>query len=280
MKKVNNKNNCTRSTRIGSLLFGNAFTLAEVMIVLIVIGTLAAVMLPAAQRSMPNDNIMKFKKAHETLYATINELITSDKYYLAGDLGVKPNGDLIDGTHDGDYSYFCNTLADVLNPKNVNCLDNGTGPDWLDTTGGRSDHAKSFADTGCRDFTGNAEIVTSDGASFYQINPKITLGISIYNQKLNSDNPEHMADIQCDGSNGVPVADCQNWVETVGKKTRAFGEYVDASGFSSMYKIFCMDIDGIGEGEAPFGYGIRGDGKILNGARAEEWLAKSIQEKE
>ena len=41
-----------------------------------------------------------------------------------------------------------------------------------------------------------------------------------------------------------------------------------------------MDIDGIGKGEDPFGYGIRADGKVLPGARADEWLQKSIQEKE
>ena len=48
----------------------------------------------------------------------------------------------------------------------------------------------------------------------------------------------------------------------------------------TVYKVFCMDIDGIGKGEDPFGYGIRVDGKVLLGARAQEWLQKSIQEKE
>ena len=45
------------------------------------------------------------------------------------------------------------------------------------------------------------------------------------------------------------------------------------------YKYFCMDIDGINQGEDPFGYGIRVDGKIILGARAQEWIKKSIQEK-
>ena len=34
------------------------------------------------------------------------------------------------------------------------------------------------------------------------------------------------------------------------------------------------------EGEDPFGYGIRADGKVFFGAKANEWLQKSIQEKE
>ncbi len=46
------------------------------------------------------------------------------------------------------------------------------------------------------------------------------------------------------------------------------------------YKVFCIDIDGINQGEDPFGYGIRADGKIMRGARAEEWLEKSIEHKD
>ena len=38
-----------------------------------------------------------------------------------------------------------------------------------------------------------------------------------------------------------------------------------------------MDVDGINKGEDPFGYGIRADGKIIMGARADEWMNKSIQ---
>ena len=41
-----------------------------------------------------------------------------------------------------------------------------------------------------------------------------------------------------------------------------------------------MDVDGINKGEDPFGYGIRVDGKIILGARAQEWLGKNIQDKE
>ena len=66
--------------------------------------------------------------------------------------------------------------------------------------------------------------------------------------------------------------------------------------FLRIYKIMCVDVYGIprdlkkyssvveqynGEtecgNECPFGYGIRADGKIINGARATEWLNKSIQ---
>ena len=35
-------------------------------------------------------------------------------------------------------------------------------------------------------------------------------------------------------------------------------------------------MDGINKDEDPFGYGIRADGKIFLGARAQEWLQKLI----
>ena len=41
-----------------------------------------------------------------------------------------------------------------------------------------------------------------------------------------------------------------------------------------------MDVDGINKGEEPFGYGIRADGKILVGSRAQQWIEKSIQDKD
>ena len=79
------------------------------MIVLSVIGVLTAILLPVARNTMPNEDVMKFKKAHSAIYATIRELVASDKYYRDGDLGVKPSRDLIDRTHDGDKTYFCCT---------------------------------------------------------------------------------------------------------------------------------------------------------------------------
>ena len=62
----------------------------------------------------------------------------------------------------------------------------------------------------------------------------------------------------------------------------------DKNGMISVYKIFCMDIDGVPESatsdncvnECPFSYGIRVDGKIFTSQRTDEWLQKTIQEKD
>ena len=44
-----------------------------------------------------------------------------------------------------------------------------------------------------------------------------------------------------------------------------------------VYRVVCLDVDGFDKEENSFGYGIRADGKILTGKRADEWIKKSIQ---
>ena len=78
------------------------------------------------------------------------------------------------------------------------------------------------------------------------------------------------------------LSDNVSWIFTVGNN-RA----IDRFEFSSIYKILCIDPDGIPKDGSencddkkdicPFGYGIRADGKILTGARADEWLEKDLQ---
>ena len=98
------------------------FTLAEVLITLTVIGVITAVIIPVAIHSKPDENVMKFKKAHNTLYQVISTLINSDEYYLNGDLGLRADGlQLAGGYIDKDEVktglYFCKTFADVISAK-------------------------------------------------------------------------------------------------------------------------------------------------------------------
>ncbi len=238
----------------------SAFTLAEVLITLMVIGIITAVIIPVAIHSKPDENIMKFKKAHNTLYQVISELVNSDKYYLNGDLGVKPDGSLIDKKSDENIKYFCNSFADIITPKSKKCSNADSGYYFshmhLNTNatqtsnpeyGGTDEHIDSkFLDKWCKTKTNaGEEIVTTDGIIFYQVNPAYTFGGNF--KELN---------------------------------IRLFGAPIntyDLTGFDQIYKPFCIDIDGINKGEDPFGYGIRADGKILTGKRADEWLSKSIQ---
>lgn len=226
-----------------------AFTLAEIVIVLMVIGFLVAVLLPSAKNAIPNEDVMKFKNAHEALQVGIAELVNSDKFYLNGSLGYAVDGTVLDGSHTGDVSYFCNALSSVLNIKSQNCskmtevypsctscyynIEDGL---WNDLD------AQVELDKAClQNAAGQKkEIVFADGTIFYEVSPNSPFGIK--------------------------------------KETRDYRTYEFLkNGFLVNHASMCIDIDGIGVGQAPFGYGVSIDGKIYNGARANEWIKKSIQ---
>ena len=247
------------------------FTLAEVMITLMIIGIISAIAIPVALHSKPDENLIKFKKAHETLAQVINTLVTSDKYFLAGDLGVSANGDLIDGTHTGDKTYLCNSMADVLSTKSVNCSDY----DGLSTFDYNillainwSNNSYKRVDNTCRDAAVHVgeEIVTPDGIVFYQAAPGYTYHRAGFMNNEFDNN-----------GNIIDVEHADKPLYTISK------------GFYITGKIFCIDVDGIPAGGSancddikdicPFSYGIRWDGKIIDGARAKEWLEKDISGK-
>jgi len=239
-----------------------AFTLAEIMIVLTVVGIMTAIILPAAINSSPNENVMKFKKANAALHRVIKELHSSDKYYHELNILVKPNGQAIN-----DVRYFCECMADVLSPKYVSCKNSGGyqegwfALDW-DVNKVKGDILmKDYVDTACSEAAKDLkspEIITSDNVSWYSSNPGYFYGAFPMNQ--NFWNGEGT-----DGSNyctAITVED-QNTC-----KSRGFYYYI--------YKIYCLDVDGMNEGEAPFGYGIDYQGRIFMGSRAQEWMEKSI----
>ena len=269
--------------------FKKGFTLAEVMIVLTVIGVLTAILLPVARQSMPDENLMKFKKAHNTLGAVIRELVTSDKYYRDGDLGIKPSGDLVDGTHEGDFSYFCETIAEVVNHKDKDCSidDKYTGASaatqgpyqeaqCADVVAYWADR-KARLDVNCKAYPNKKfqSIVLQDGVVIYELNGITPFGIT-------------------NGAEFSKEADCiANYGESVCNSTQRYFSgsqtpptHYDCNGFDRIYKRICVDIDGVPENataddcvnECPFGYGIRADGKILTGARADEWLEREVNE--
>ena len=201
-----------------------AFTLAEVMIVLTVIGILSAVLMPVAFHAAPDKNAMKFKKAHNVMGTVIRELVSSDQYYQDGDLGKRVGGATLGAT------FLCQTMADVLTVKSQNCTSHCKST--ASVTVGTLSTIKANVDTYCKNAQ-NAAIVTSDDVT---------------------------------------------WFESCSSTTFAAANVRGVSGgFVNQYKVLCFDVDGISQGEDPFGYAVRYDGKIIPGARADAWTQKSIQ---
>ena len=256
------------------------FTLSEVLIVLVIIGVLTAILMPVAFQSSPDENVMKFKKAHSTLYTVIRELVNSDTYYANGYLGEKADGtrvstgsnaytDYDDSTVALNRKYFCETLAQVMTTKSVNCsssqtqgyngyviLSNetvvGTPKVSYEVDQTKIQATKAKLDEDCLNVASKvqAEIILPDNSQLYQVEPAVTFGV-----------------FKTTSAGGGSVF----------AKPGNVPIFKDQNGFDIAYKEICIDIDGIGKGEDPFGYGIRGDGKILNGKRAEEWQNKTLQ---
>ena len=252
------------------------FTLAEILIVLVIIGVLTMILLPMAFQSSPDEEVMKFKKGYNTFLTVIKELVSSDEYYQDGDLGIKSNGDIVDSS-----TYFCETFADVVSTKNVNCSEDksaSTNDDQFvqygitQTTGedmGSIEDAKKTLDESCkkRAQTIGAEITTTDDIIYYQTAPNIHFGV---NWKTSLEQSSQGGD---DGADEILEIGSKESLE----EGRHFAQHKNEYGFYRVYKTFCMDIDGINKGEDPFGLGLRLDGKILTGKRADEWLNKEIQ---
>ena len=146
-----------------------AFTLAEVLITLTVIGIITAVIIPVAIHSKPDENIMKFKKAHNTLYQVISTLINSDEYYLDGDLGAKPDGSIVDSA-----TYFCETFSDVITVKKANCTKRGDYHNsyWA------IEQPKADIDLSCllAQKSNVDEITLADGVLFYEGSTAVHFG--------------------------------------------------------------------------------------------------------
>ena len=232
-----------------------AFTLAEIMIALVVIGVITSILLPVAFNSVPDENVMKFKKGNAALAKVINELVTSGEYYKEGDLGIKQDGTLLttqnlENNKNDTITYFCKTFADVISTKKVNCSTYDykwsynhlhyytDGTTWRGCT--TDEDYLNFLDKGCKEnIKVGEEIISSDGIVYYQTNPTHTFGI--YYEQYGSG------------------YDDETWDQRQITDERLFKDKTNSQGINEIYKIFCMDIDGIGKGEDPFGYGIRVD---------------------
>ena len=250
------------------LFLKKGFTLAEVLIVLTVIGVITAMILPTAFQSTPDENVIKFQKANSLLYQVVNDLVTSGKYYCNGDLGLKtPDCTLVSAK-----DYFCKTFADSMSTKSVNCrtTDAGnvtfilltneltsaytgqTAPLKLNVTEETINASKKSMDTVCNSAKGGLEvgdeIITTEGVVFYESRPSAFGYAGLAGNTRTLSPPDQMP-------------------ANIGNQ----------QGMDIVYKIICIDVDGRNKGEPPFGYGIRADGKIMPGARADEWVNKTIK---
>lgn len=99
-----------------------AFTLAETMITLTIIGVIAAMTIPVIMKTTPNNNAIMFKKAYATLEKTIYNMINDEANYPSSMTGNDNNSKTVLAglnyeavTTNGTRNKFCYLFFDQLN---------------------------------------------------------------------------------------------------------------------------------------------------------------------
>lgn len=124
------------------------FTLAEVLVVMAVLGVLGVILIPSLTTLRPNQEMVMLKKAYYLTSRTVNELINDDDFYPDEDKGF--NDDTTEAKYHGAvYSgetKFCNLFAARLNLRNNADCTNGkfTTADGMSWELTKKDNIRTF----------------------------------------------------------------------------------------------------------------------------------------
>lgn len=256
------------------------FTLAELMVVLAVLGVIAAVLVPAVFTSMPDENRLKFKKGYYTLKRTIDIMVNSKAYNeTAGNFGKpeklaagesSPYAKMIEEADTDGSRYFCYQFSENLNSIQTQCENfinlNGQGlvTAYFDARDISPATAPSEEAAAANTIDGKCSKFLADDEGLKYVNVQTQDGIywSVPDETF------------CARQTAEPdPADPDAETPSPDKQLDVINGY---STIPAYYAVICMDVDGVG-GEKPFGFGIRRDGKVVAGTRAKEWLKESVK---
>ena len=243
-----------------------AFTLAEIMIVLVIIGVLIATLLPAIKNSTPDEEVIKFKKTHNAILNAVQELSISDKYFMPGDLTKKPNGAY------ADCCYHANALADVLNGRVVSCDSSIT----VAPVSGSSHYCATISDFKTADSDCDSIHNLSEALVRRYIDLGCTNIIELSNKQQVLYSPP-FNDSDCIGSDGFSSSFGNIYLSVSDQFNLDYnGDGTLNTMDATRYKRICK---GLNEGKIPetFSYAIRADGKVLMSDKVTEWFNKSIK---
>ena len=105
-----------------------AFTLGEVLVTLMIVGVIAALIIPIIKNAQPDKQKLMFKKAYTNVERVVTELVNDDDLYP--DVGDYMGLDNTNAVTVNDISYsgntkFCQLFAmtiNVVDDENINCL--------------------------------------------------------------------------------------------------------------------------------------------------------------
>ena len=100
-----------------------AFTLGEVLVTLLIVGVIAAMLIPTLKNIQPDRQKLMFKKAYTTVERIVTELVNDDYLYSETDdaVGLDNTNDVeVNGAHYSGSTKFCKLFA-----MKVNVVDDG-----------------------------------------------------------------------------------------------------------------------------------------------------------
>lgn len=115
------------------------FTLPEVIVTIFILGVIAAVLVPAATKSRPDENKIMLRKAYSTVEQTVSELINDDINYPAtqtttvGGIPVQRGFNYTDAGSNGNIPANTDKFCYLFTQK-LNTTEDGTCPITTDST--------------------------------------------------------------------------------------------------------------------------------------------------
>lgn len=94
------------------------FTLAEVVLSIVILGMLSAILIPVIRKALPDNNKVMFRKSYSVLEAAISDMINDDQAYPATKNGFS-NTDITGTVVPSGFDKFCYLLGEELNLQPV-----------------------------------------------------------------------------------------------------------------------------------------------------------------
>lgn len=239
------------------------FTLLETLITLGIVGVLAMLVLPALNKSTPNQNRIMFRKSYNMLQQAVSNLINNDAIYPStvtgpdsGGITIVPRGfnytpdPSIAVTTYYTYNKFCNFFYDQLNTVSGSTAS-------CPSSGNKADTAALIA---------NTRITTSDGVDWYMYIPfadtTVTTGATTTNGEWPLSSTSYTTKIIVDINGRNRGTNCA--------ADSSFSTYMPSGGVPAYSS--CVSADPVNDpcrnNPDTFVIGVRYDGKILSGASA------------
>lgn len=137
------------------------FTLAEMLIVLAIVGIVVTIIMPVIRDLIPDEAEARGKKAYNTLSNVVESLVNDYDIYQDGILGKKANGETSPET------YFCQQFSEKVNTSGSISCDSGKVSTQHLTISTQNDTSAKSLDNLCDKRNKNFSFKTTDGIYWY-----------------------------------------------------------------------------------------------------------------